>query len=123
MTFETCKRYDSHEQWVADVPLHCVPEGTPYSWQTGEHARTPATSQQKRATCQLCGFFASRPISYARAVVCRCAAGKAKELHGWVVGSRGALPRPRLLPSATRVMRSLYELDADDAMLLSNQGP
>lgn len=28
-------RYSSYEQWLADADKHCVPPGTPYSWQQG----------------------------------------------------------------------------------------
>jgi len=35
-----------------------------------------------------------------------------------VVGSRAALRQPRAMASATRMLRSLYELEADDTELL-----
>ena len=38
VSFEVCKHYDNHTEWAVDVPLHCVPEGSPYGWQLGKHA-------------------------------------------------------------------------------------
>ena len=52
-----------------------------------------------------------------------CTAGRTQELYGWVVGSRAAMHQPRPLPCATRVLRSLYELDADDAALFADESP
>lgn len=47
-----------------------------------------------------------------------CHAGRTQELFGRVVGSRAALRQPRAMASATRMLRSLYELEADDTELL-----
>jgi hypothetical protein len=33
-------RYSSYEQWAADEHQHCVPPGTPYSWQPGKSSST-----------------------------------------------------------------------------------
>lgn len=35
VVFDGQTKYTSYEQWLADVDKHCVPPGTPYSWQPG----------------------------------------------------------------------------------------
>lgn len=36
VVFDGQTTYTSYEQWLADADKHCVPPGTPYSWQPGK---------------------------------------------------------------------------------------
>ncbi len=117
VTFAQCRRYDSHEQWAADARLHCVGDGTPYSWQQGARLHHLSVTQHiyiVQYKCQPCNHLE-------HTMMCLCHAGRTQELFGWVVGSWATLRQPRAMPSATRMLRSLYELEADDAQLLCEE--
>ena len=79
----------------------------------GREARNPECCEDLRQCALL-----SLQARFAWLEVTACSAGHTEELFGWVVGSRTALRRPRAMPSATRMLRSLYELAADDAQSL-----
>ena len=90
-----CKRYDSHEQWVADIPLHCVAEGTPYSWQADKHASPEESSKQQCTTCRLAATVLADLWMRDSRCVMVLQARRRSSTAGWLVRERRCLNHGR----------------------------